>query len=76
MTEPVVVVVPVPVAVTVVGDPLLLMIWSGLLGDIMNCIGPSYACTSRPFRFTADMGRTSCRSLAWTIPGVARFCRM
>uniref|UniRef100_A0A8W7PIY4 Uncharacterized protein n=1 Tax=Anopheles coluzzii TaxID=1518534 RepID=A0A8W7PIY4_ANOCL len=68
---------PVPPTATVGTGPTgeVGMIWSGLVGDIMNCIGPSYACTSRPFRLTPDIGRTSCRSLACTMPGVARFWR-
>uniref|UniRef100_A0A182IJR0 Uncharacterized protein n=1 Tax=Anopheles atroparvus TaxID=41427 RepID=A0A182IJR0_ANOAO len=65
---------PVAGSVALVGE--LGMSWSGLFGDIMNCIGPSYACTSRPFRLTPDIGRTSWRSLACTMPGVARFCRI
>lgn len=59
---PVVVVVIAPIADGIGIGPTgeeVGIIWSGLLGDIMNCIGPSYACTSRPFRLTPDIGRTS-----------------
>lgn len=61
--------------------------WSGSLGDIINCIGPSYACNSRPLLIRMrgdiapavavvepDIGRSNCMSLACTMPGAARFC--
>lgn len=61
--------------------------WSGSFGDIINCIGPSYACNSRPLLIRMpgdiapavavvepDIGRSNCMSLACTMPGAARFC--